>query len=177
MIDPIKLEIVENEIKTYFPIPDMYNKILGLYGNLMEGSVCCPFHSEEEPSFSYSPHYEIWTCFGSCSRSGDTIELYRFYQKVHKGKSLSRANTVKALMNIPEIKAKLSIHSIDMETNNPTDFRKFLDRRLTARVKPLNKDKAKLVKAVGAVKQSRSEEEFILRYNDLLKVRLTEEGS
>ena len=178
MLDPLKLELVEREIKLYFPIPDMYNQILGLYGNLIEGSVCCPFHSETEPSFSYSPHYEIWTCFGGCSKSGDSIELYRHYLKVHKGVELSRINTIRALMRIPEVNRKLTVKSIDMETEGFKDFRSYLDYKSSKRGLPLKEDKSRLAKAVFNVKASKNTNEFIDNYNKLLMVRLEgEEGT
>lgn len=38
--------------------------------NLM---ACCPFHGERTPSFSVNPARNIFKCFGSCGKSGDSV--------------------------------------------------------------------------------------------------------
>lgn len=167
MIDKTKLKLVESEIKEHISIPMMYNDILGFYGDIAHESVCCPFHGEKTPSFSYSENLGIWTCFGECSKSGDTIELYRFYLLKHKGIQLSRTKTVEILMTIEEIKHYLSVDSIELKRSN-TDFSSYLDSMSRLRSRKLDKNLRKKVNAVDKVMNSRSIDDFLENYNKLL---------
>src|SRR4051812_5058898 len=36
---------------------------------------CCPFHTEDSPSFSIIPGTNRWICFGGCGDSGDTTNF------------------------------------------------------------------------------------------------------
>lgn len=45
-----------------------------------EVSVCCPFHSDRDPSFSINLFTGLWRCFGECQEGGDS---YSFYQRTH----------------------------------------------------------------------------------------------
>ena len=177
MIDVMKVKQAEMEIKLHFPIPDMYNQILGMYGDLVEGSVCCPFHSEKTPSFSYSQPYEIWTCFGECSRSGDSIELYRFYLEKHKGIKLSRTDTIRALIDIPQINAVLTVK--DVETKRTfDDVRQYLDYMRTKSQVKLEETKGKQATLLRQIDNTKDIEEFKQKYNELIMLKLKgeEEG-
>lgn len=39
---------------------------------------CCPFHSEDHPSFIYNPKAYNFRCFGACSRSYDIIDVFTY---------------------------------------------------------------------------------------------------
>jgi DNA primase len=39
--------------------------------------ICCPFHHEDTPSFSFSSEKGVWRCFGACKDGGDVIALHR----------------------------------------------------------------------------------------------------
>ena len=39
--------------------------------------ICCPFHKEDTPSFSYSPEKGVWRCFGACKFGGDVIAMHQ----------------------------------------------------------------------------------------------------
>lgn len=41
------------------------------------GLICCPFHKEDTPSFSYDSRRKIWRCFGKCKVGGDVIRLHQ----------------------------------------------------------------------------------------------------
>lgn len=50
--------------------------------------ICCPFHGEDTPSFSYSPEKGVWRCFGSCKIGGD---VYKLHQKFRGFKTYNEA--------------------------------------------------------------------------------------
>lgn len=47
---------------------------------------CCPFHSEDTPSFSYSAEKGVWHCFGSCHTGGDVVALHQKNYKIRSKK-------------------------------------------------------------------------------------------
>lgn len=63
-----------NYIKQRLPILD----VIGEYATLKKAGLywkgCCPLHFEKTPSFSVSPHKEIFYCFG-CHAGGDVISF------------------------------------------------------------------------------------------------------
>ena len=68
-------EIIE-KIKQKLPILEAYRRYIG--GKLKQKGKefwgCCPFHSEETPSFSINSAKGSFYCFG-CGASGDVVEL------------------------------------------------------------------------------------------------------
>lgn len=44
-----------------------------------EYEACCPFHTEDTPSFKVSPAKQIYHCFG-CGANGDAIGFLRAHQ-------------------------------------------------------------------------------------------------
>lgn len=171
MIDRTKLEVVEREIKANLSVPDMYNKVLGFYGNLERESVCCPFHGEKTPSFAYSANLGIWTCFGECSKSGDTVELYRFYLEKHQGMKVSRTRTIQLLMELPEVNRYLSVDSLEMGRTNES-FEQYLGSMMERQGRKLDGVKALQLSQIVKIRSSDSEENYKKNYNDLLYMRL-----
>lgn len=68
-------------------IPEYYRDLIDRKVDLTtEPKQCCPFHSENTPSFSYSREHEKWRCFGACHCGGDVIDLHRKNYKLHTRK-------------------------------------------------------------------------------------------
>lgn len=59
-------------------IPEYYKKYIDSSVDLNDTrKVCCPFHHEDTPSFSYNPEKNIWHCFGACNTGGDVVALHK----------------------------------------------------------------------------------------------------
>lgn len=59
-------------------IPEYFAKYVNPSIDLTQTSkICCPFHQEDTPSFSYSAEKGVWRCFGACKDGGDVIALHR----------------------------------------------------------------------------------------------------
>ena len=59
-------------------IPEYYRRYINSKVDLAETpKVCCPFHDEDTPSFSYSATRDVWRCFGACHKGGDVIALHQ----------------------------------------------------------------------------------------------------
>lgn len=58
---------------------------------------CCPFHHERTPSFTVSPHKEIFYCFG-CHAGGDVIS---FVAKIEHCSPIEAAKHLAERHNIP----------------------------------------------------------------------------
>lgn len=63
--------------------------------------ICCPFHEEDTPSFSYSVNLGIWSCFGSCKFGGDVISMHQKYHKM-----VSRTEAIESLALLFKIDTK-----------------------------------------------------------------------
>lgn len=70
-------EDAKAEIIRKVPIPiyimDNVDHTVNLFDNK---KMCCPMHEENTPSFVYNEDRQLWTCYGSCSRSGKVIDLH-----------------------------------------------------------------------------------------------------
>jgi hypothetical protein len=40
---------------------------------------CCPFHSENTPSFSYNIATGRWSCFGKCHAHGGVVKMHKMW--------------------------------------------------------------------------------------------------
>lgn len=172
MIDIIKARMVENEILHNISVPDMYNQILGFYGNLEDGMVCCPFHHEKTGSFSYTPVVGtgIWNCFAGCGK-GDAIELYRTNLKINHGISLSRIQTIQKLIEIPDIKRTLTITDLSVERKNHTNIQDYLVDMMHGGRK-VRESSLERVSASARVRNADTDEEFIEAFDHLLKFEM-----
>lgn len=81
--------------------------VVGQFVQLQRAGVrykaCCPFHSEDTPSFMVDQARGLWYCFGACKEGGNVI---RFVQKINN-------------MNFPEACHWLADkYGIDIEDKN-----------------------------------------------------------
>ena len=66
--------------------------------------ICCPFHQEDTPSFSYSAEKGIWRCFGACKDGGDVIALHRRNYKLRTREEAE--NSLYKLLGIRHIETR-----------------------------------------------------------------------
>ena len=76
----IKKESIEN-LKNHLDVVDVVSQFLELKKSGANFKACCPFHSEDTPSFTVSPAKQIYHCFG-CSNGGDAIKFVMEYEKL-----------------------------------------------------------------------------------------------
>lgn len=80
---------LESQIKKKLSIPAYFKQYINHEVDLVSTpKVCCPFHEEDTPSFSYSADKGTWRCFGSCKVGGDVIAMH---QKNYKLRSRDEA--------------------------------------------------------------------------------------
>lgn len=60
-------------------IVDVIERYIPLKKNGPEYVACCPFHTEDTPSFKVSPAKQFYNCFG-CGAHGDAIKFIREYR-------------------------------------------------------------------------------------------------
>ena len=91
-------------------VPQYYNKFIDKHVHLEETpKVCCPFHKEDTPSFSYNPSTGRWRCFGACKTGGDVIDLHRMNYKLHS--RLEAEKSLCTLLGVP-VRRITSIESL-----------------------------------------------------------------
>lgn len=97
-------------------VPQYYIKFIDSKIDLNEtNKVCCPFHKEDTPSFSFNPSTGRWRCFGSCKTGGDVIDLHKMNYKLHSRKEAfdSLCNVlgipIKKVKSIEPVKEKVII--------------------------------------------------------------------
>lgn len=75
---------LEKHIRAVINIPDYFMRFVDKNINLnVENKICCPFHGEDTPSFSYSPDKGVWACFGACKTGGDVINAHKKNKGFH----------------------------------------------------------------------------------------------
>ena len=84
-------------------IPEYYKKYINPNVDLEETrSICCPFHKEDTPSFSYSAELKRWRCFGSCKVGGDVIKLHQVnYKLKDKKEALASLKELYGIVDTP----------------------------------------------------------------------------
>ena len=94
-------------------VPEYYKRFIDSSVDLnVTTKVCCPFHKEATPSFSYSPERGTWRCFGACKCGGDVIALHMKNAKLH-----TRAEAKKSLFDLLGIKHEVSFNYKRPEVN------------------------------------------------------------
>lgn len=76
----IKQESIES-LKNHLDIVDVISQYVELKKTGANFKACCPFHSEDTPSFVVSPAKQIYHCFG-CQAGGDSIKFVMEYEKL-----------------------------------------------------------------------------------------------
>lgn len=66
------------EIKQRVDLVDFVGQHLDLKRAGRTYKACCPFHTENTPSFVIFPHTNTWHCFGACGEGGD---VFTYLQK------------------------------------------------------------------------------------------------
>lgn len=59
-------------------IPEYFSRFIDPTIDLsITPKICCPFHHEDTPSFSYNADKGVWRCFGACHFGGDVIAMHQ----------------------------------------------------------------------------------------------------
>lgn len=100
-------------------IPEYYRRYINSKVDLTETpKVCCPFHEEDTPSFSYSVSRGVWRCFGACHKGGDVIALHQanFHLRTREEaeKSLYKLLGIKKEIPIPTV-SKVEVDPREVE--------------------------------------------------------------
>lgn len=96
-----------NYVKSQLPILDIVSEYTTLRQAGIYWKGLCPFHNEKTPSFTVSPHRDIFYCFG-CHESGDVIAF------IAKAENCTQIEAAKILVDT----YKLSVpKEIDQEFN------------------------------------------------------------
>lgn len=97
-------------MSTLISIPEYYARFIDPSVDLNKTpKVCCPFHHENTPSFSYSPSKGVWRCFGACKAGGDVIAMhqrnYRLPNRTQAEASLAKLLGYTVEPKKPQLKA------------------------------------------------------------------------
>lgn len=93
--------------------------------------MCCPFHSETEPSFTFNLISKIYGCWG-CKVKGNVITFVREYELLVNGNELSYYDSALVLCKICGIKINLSYkEKLAMELEDADDISDILEDDIT----------------------------------------------
>jgi len=91
-------------------IPEYYQRYINPNVDLtVTNHVCCPFHSEDTPSFSYSLSKDVWRCFGACHKGGDVIALHQANYRLR-----SREEAEISLCKLLGLKVQKGLHRVEV---------------------------------------------------------------
>lgn len=73
-------------------IPEYFSRFIDPSVDLEKTpKICCPFHDEDTPSFSYSSEKGVWRCFGACKFGGDVIAMHQKHFKLHNREEATKS--------------------------------------------------------------------------------------
>lgn len=65
-------------IRESISIPEYFEKFVDINIKLLEEpKICCPFHEDSNPSFTYSPDKKLWRCWSGPCGGGDVIAAHK----------------------------------------------------------------------------------------------------
>lgn len=89
--------------------------------------LCCPFHSETEPSFTFNLETKIYGCWG-CKVKGNVFVFVREYELLANGNEISYYEAMLQCCKICGIKVNLSYkEKLQMELENMDDVSDIID--------------------------------------------------
>lgn len=73
-------------------IPEYFSRFIDPSVDLEKTpKICCPFHDEDTPSFSYSSEKGVWRCFGACKFGGDVIAMHQKHFKLRNREEATKS--------------------------------------------------------------------------------------
>lgn len=107
-----KYDLVLNKIT----IAQYFNNYVKSKDQLKEdedSKLCCPWHEEDTPSFTYSAKRQLWRCWGACGCGGNVIAMHK--------KNYGLATDEEAINSLFEL---LHIDKTDLtlEKSKPRDY-------------------------------------------------------
>lgn len=91
--------------------------------------ICCPFHSDADPSLSINYERKSWYCFG-CGKSGDTLQFLVELDRVNGNDTCTRASKANDLLREnPNVRAlagfdSVYVRSMNLHSFEPVTFKK-----------------------------------------------------
>ena len=112
--DREKYDFARAEIKARLTMPEILD---AYYHTGKQNKICCPFHEEKTPSFSYKD--KIWTCFG-CGKKGDVIDFVKEYFNISFKEAIEKLDSGFRLNNLdveltPQRKAEIAEKAAERE--------------------------------------------------------------
>jgi DNA primase len=71
---------IVDDVKSRLDIVDYVQRFVPMKKSGRTFKACCPFHSEDTPSFHVDPDRQSWHCFGACATGGD---IFGFAMRYH----------------------------------------------------------------------------------------------